>query len=56
MEPKKDEQEWQDDDKVVFLPPEEIEAIGNILDKLEQVQQELGKVAEGMKSMISKTP
>ena len=39
-----------DDEKVVFVPEEEIKAIENIFGKMEQAKQEFCKVAEGLKT------
>ena len=41
-----------DDDKVVFVPAEEIYAIQSIYDKMEQAQQEFRKVAEELRNNI----
>ena len=41
-----------DDDRVVFVPAEEIRAIESIYKKLEQAQQEFGKVAEELKNSV----
>ena len=38
-----------DDDKVVFVPAEEIRLIESIYDKMEQAKQEFCRVVEGMK-------
>ena len=38
-----------DDDKVVFVPAEEIRAIENIYNKMGQAQQEFRKVAEELR-------
>jgi len=46
-------QEWPDDDKAIFIPVEDISALQRILDGLEQAQQELLKVREGMKPIES---
>ena len=39
-----------DDDKVVFVPLEEIRAIESIYNKMEQAQREFCKVAEELKN------
>jgi uncharacterized protein YdcH (DUF465 family) len=47
METKKDE--WYDEDKVVYLPMEDIRAFERILDKMEQAQEELHEIRDNMK-------
>ncbi|MCL2097854.1 MAG: hypothetical protein FWH23_03740 [Bacteroidales bacterium] len=44
-------QELPDDDKVVFVPEEEVRAIKSIYDKMEQAQKEFRKAAEGRRQM-----
>ena len=41
-----------DDDKVVFVPTEEIIAIKSIYDKMEQGQQQFRKVAEELRNNV----
>ena len=41
-----------DDDKVVFVPVEEIRAIESIYAKMEQAQREFRKVAEELRDNI----
>ncbi|MDR1056051.1 MAG: hypothetical protein LBL90_09590 [Prevotellaceae bacterium] len=43
------QKELPNDEKVIFIPEEEIKAIKNIYDKMEQVQQELHKIIEESK-------
>jgi len=42
-------QEFIEDNKVVFMPDEDIWTLLNICEKMEQAQQEFCKVAKGMK-------
>ena len=42
-----------DDDKIVFVPEEEIRAFKSIYDKMEQAQQEFRKVAEELRNNVS---
>jgi hypothetical protein len=41
-----------DDDKVVFVPAEEIRAIESIFNKMEQAQQEFRRVAEELRNNV----
>jgi hypothetical protein len=48
---KQEQEEWGNDDKVIFIPMEDIQAFEHILQGLEEVQKEFRKVQEGMKPM-----
>jgi len=47
---KQEQEKWVDDDKVIFIPMEDIRAFDRILNGLEEAQKEFRKVQEGMKS------
>ena len=49
---KKDSQQEQPDNNVIFAPVDEIRNIERVIDNLETVHRELLKVAEGMKAII----
>jgi hypothetical protein len=41
--------EWPDDDKVIYIPDREYHSLMQALRKMEQAQQELHKIRDGMK-------
>ncbi|GHT71607.1 hypothetical protein FACS1894174_08680 [Bacteroidia bacterium] len=47
------QQELPDDNKVVFVPAEDIRSIEHVLERMEQVQQGIRKVTEKMKPLDS---
>lgn len=47
------QQELPDDNKVVFIPAEDIRSIEHVLERMEQVQQGIRKVTEKMKPLDS---
>ena len=49
---KKDNQQEQSNNKVIYAPVDEIRNIEQVLDNLETVHRELLKVAEGMKAIV----
>ena len=48
---KKDSQQEQPENNVIFAPVDEIRKIERLIDNLETVQRELLKVAKGMKAV-----
>jgi hypothetical protein len=48
MDNSEEKQELPDDNKIAFVPVEDIRSIGHVLEQMEQVQKEIRKITEKM--------